>query len=108
MANAVPMLAGVGLQCGGCISSSVAAAMMGGEKTPETAEAAPLPKGQYVILENIKAYDADAEGNDDDKHKIINLAEVEVFALGSTTSLPLVSPWMEQCFVLKVIRVPIS
>jgi hypothetical protein len=67
--------------------------MMGGENTIEetgttvSTEAAPLPKGRYVVLENIKAYDAGAEGNDDDKHKIINLAEVEVFAPGGTTSL---------------------
>ena len=93
MANAVPMLAGVGLLSVCCISSSVVAGMMGGEKTIEetgttvSTEAVPLPKGRYVVLENIKAYDAGAEGNDDDKHKIINLAEVEVFAPGGTTSL---------------------
>lgn len=90
MANAVPMLAGVGLLSVCCISSSVVAGMMGGEKTtedPTTSTKPSYPKGQYVVLENIKAYDADAEGNDDDKHKIINLAEVEVFAPGGTTSL---------------------
>ena len=37
MANVVPMLAGVGLLSVCCISSSVAASMMGGE-TEETAE----------------------------------------------------------------------
>ena len=91
MANVTGMLAGVGLLSVCCISSSVAAGMMGGgEKTPEetaTSTKPSYPKGQYVILENINAYDAGAEGNDDDKHKIINLAEVEVFAPGGTTSL---------------------
>jgi hypothetical protein len=46
-----------------------------------------LPRGRYVRLEQTVAHDANAEGNDDDKHKIINLAEVEVFAKGSTTNL---------------------
>ena len=93
MSNVTGMLAGVGLLSVCCISSSVVAGMMGGEKTIEetgttvSTEAAPLPKGRYVLLENIKSYDAGAEGNDDDKHKIINLAEVEVFAPGGTTSL---------------------
>ena len=90
--SAVPMLAGVGLMMVCCSSSSMASMMMGGETVEETGttvstEAAPLPKGRYVLLENIKSYDAGAEGNDDDKHKIINLAEVEVFAPGGTTSL---------------------
>ena len=72
MANAVPMLAGVGLLSVCCISSSFMGGAMGGEKTIEetgttvSTEAAPLPKGRYVVLENIKAYDAGAEGNDDD------------------------------------------
>ena len=91
--SAVPMLAGVGLLSVCCISSSLlAGAMGGGETIEETAtttstEAALLPKGRYVLLENIRSYDASSEGNDDDKHKIINLAEVEVFAPGGTTSL---------------------
>ena len=91
--SAVPMLAGVGLLSVCCISFSLlAGAMGGGETIEETAtttstEAALLPKGRYVLLENIRSYDASSEGNDDDKHKIINLAEVEVFAPGGTTSL---------------------
>lgn len=93
MKDVVPMLAGVGLLSACCISSSFAASVMGGETTTEddgadTGTKTPsYPKGRYVVLENIKAYDAGAEGNDDDKHKIINLAEVEVFAPGGTTSL---------------------
>lgn len=98
--SAVPMLAGVGLLSVCCISSSVAAGMMGGgEETPEEGGGAgattpSLPKGQYVRLEQTVAYDASAKrddgttaGNDDDKHKIINLAELEVFAKDGTTSL---------------------
>lgn len=91
--SAVPMLAGVGLLSVCCISSSVAAGMMGGgEETPEdpttaTPTGPSLPKGQYVRLEHTVAHDANAAGNDDDKHKIINLAELEVFAKDGTTSL---------------------
>lgn len=89
------MLAGVGLLSVCCISSSFAASVMGGKNTTEddgantdTGTKTPsYPKGRYVVLENIKAYDASAQGNDDDKNKIINLAEVEVFAPGGTTSL---------------------
>ena len=50
--------------------------------------------GQYVRLIQTVAYDANAmrddgttAGNDDDKNKILNLAELEVFAPGGTTSL---------------------
>ena len=91
--SVVPMLAGVGLLSVCCISSSVAAGMMGGgEETPEdptttTPTESSYPKGQYVRLEHTVAHDANAEGNDDDKHKIINLAELEVFAKDGTTSL---------------------
>tara|TARA_B100000768_G_scaffold39761_1_gene38611 strand:+ start:98 stop:709 length:612 start_codon:yes stop_codon:yes gene_type:complete len=92
--NMMPMLAGVGLLSMCCISSSIAASMMGGGETVEEtkpAETTPvvptLPSGRYVLLENIRSYDASSKGNDDDKHKIINLAEVEVFAKGGTTSL---------------------
>lgn len=89
--SVVPMLAGVGLLSVCCISSSLLAGAMGGggetvEETVST-EAAPLPKGRYVRLEHTVAHDANAEGNDDDKHKIINLAELEVFAKDGTTSL---------------------
>ena len=98
----MPVLAGVGLMMVCCSSSSVAAMMMGGsEETPAAgagagagAAAATLPSGQYVRLEQTIAYDASAmlddgttAGNDDDKHRILNLAELEVFAPGGTTSL---------------------
>ena len=91
--SVVPMLAGVGLLSVCCISSSLlAGAMGGGEETPEapsttTPTEPSLPKGQYVRLEHTVAHDANAAGNDDDKHKIINLAELEVFAKDGTTSL---------------------
>ena len=90
-------LAGVGLMV--VCSSSLAAVMMGGEEeTPAgTTPAVPedtIPSGQYVRLEQTIAYDASAmrddgttAGNDDDKHRILNLAELEVFAVGGTTSL---------------------
>ena len=90
------MLAGVGLMMVCCSSSSMASMMMGGgEETPAAgagaagagAAAATLPSGQYVRLEHTVAHDANAPGNDDDKHKILNLAELEVFAPGGTTSL---------------------
>ena len=96
----MPVLAGVGLMMV-CCSSSSAMMMMGGEETPAAgagagagAAAATLPSGQYVRLEQTIAYDASAmlddgttAGNDDDKHRILNLAELEVFAPGGTTSL---------------------
>ena len=96
--SAVPMLAGVGLMMVCCSSSSMASIMMGGgEETAAAgagagaagagAAAATLPSGQYVRLEHTVAHDANAPGNDDDKHKILNLAELEVFAPGGTTSL---------------------
>ena len=90
MSNVTGMLAGVGLLSVCCLSSSFAAGAMRGEKPvedPMTTSEPSYPKGRYVILENIVSHDANAEGNDDDKHKIINLAEVEVFAPGGTTSL---------------------
>lgn len=37
------------------------------------------PSGQYVKLIHTVAYDENAEGNIDDKNRIINLAELEVF-----------------------------
>jgi hypothetical protein len=92
-------VAGVGLMVV-CSSSLAAVMMMGGEEeTPTTTTsagpAAPtIPSGQYVRLEQTIAYDASAmrddgttAGNDDDKHRILNLAELEVFAVGGTTSL---------------------
>ncbi len=86
-------VAGVGMMVV-CSSSLAAVMMMGGEEetpTPSTTSAGPtaptIPSGQYVRLEQTIAYDATTAGNDDDKNKIINLAEVEVFAPGGTTSL---------------------
>ena len=86
------MIAGLGMIC---LSSSVGAAMMmggdeednggggggGGASTPT------IPSGQYVKLVHTVSQDNSAEGNADDKNKILNLAEVEVFAPGGTTSL---------------------
>ena len=89
---AVPMLAGVGMMVV-CSSSLAAVMMMGGEEetpatTTPTGPAAPtIPSGQYVKLVHTVAQDNSAEGNADDKNKILNLAELEVFAKGGTTSL---------------------
>ena len=90
--SAVPMLAGVGLMMVCCSSSSAAMMMGGGEETPAAAAgagaaAATLPSGQYVKLVHTVAQDNSAAGNADDKNKILNLAELEVFAKGGTTSL---------------------
>jgi hypothetical protein len=41
-----------------------------------------LPRGRYVKLLHTVAYDDSAEGNVDDKNRIINLAELEVFSTG--------------------------
>jgi hypothetical protein len=92
------MLAGVGLMMVCCSSSSAAMMMGGGEETPAAAAgagagagagaaAATLPSGQYVKLVHTVGQDTSAAGNDDDKNKILNLAELEVFAKGGTTSL---------------------
>ncbi len=88
--SAVPMLAGVGLMMVCCSSSSMASMMMGGETTEETkpVETEPtLPSGQHVKLVHTVAQDNSAAGNVDDKNMILNLAELEVFAKGGTTSL---------------------
>ena len=88
---AVAAIAGVGMMV--CCSSSVAALMMGGgeEKedpiVPKTPVVPTLPSGQYVKLVHTVAQDNSAAGNADDKNKILNLAELEVFAKGGTTSL---------------------
>ncbi len=94
---AVPMLAGVGLMMVCCSSSSMASMMMGGETTEETkpVETEPtLPSGQHVKLIASVAQDPSAmrddgttAGNVDDTNEILNLAELEVFAKGGTTSL---------------------
>jgi hypothetical protein len=78
------------------MSSSVGAValMMGGggdddKKTgpsspgPSTPPSGP-PKGRYVKLVHTVAYDGSAEGNLDDKNKILNLAELEVFDASGT------------------------
>ena len=92
--SAVPMLAGVGLMMVCCSSSSMASMMMGGGETVEETKAAEttpvvptIPSGQYVKLVHTVAQDNSAEGNVDDKNMILNLAELEVFAPGGTTSL---------------------
>jgi len=90
---AVAAIAGVGMMV--CCSSSVAALMMGGEekedpivpKTPVVPVVPTLPSGQYVKLVHTVAQDNSAAGNADDKNKILNLAELEVFAKDGTTSL---------------------
>jgi hypothetical protein len=92
----MPMLAGVGLLVVCCSSASAAAMMMGGEekedpvvatKDTTTPVVPTLPSGQYVKLVHTVAQDNSAAGNTDDKNKILNLAELEVFAVGGTTSL---------------------
>ena len=95
------MLAGVGLMMVCCSSSSAAMMMGGGEETPAAgagagagAAAATLPSGQHVKLIASAAQDPSAmrddgttAGNVDDTNEILNLAELEVFAKGGTTSL---------------------
>ena len=79
-----------------CLSSSIGSAlMMGGEeeKKPDNNndedddEDETVPSGQHVKLVHTIAQDNSAEGNVDDKNMILNLAELEVFAPGGTTSL---------------------
>ena len=89
--SVVSMLAAVGLLSVCCLSSSLATTMMGGEKITSTtmgstgpAPPSGPPKGRYVKLEHTVAYDESAEGNVDDKNKIINLAELEVFDVSGT------------------------
>ena len=92
-------VAGVGLMVV-CSSSVAAAMMMGGDgdddssgggagsaTTPKTPVVPTLPSGQYVKLVHTVAQDNSAAGNTDDKNKILNLAELEVFAKDGTTSL---------------------
>ena len=97
----MPMLAGVGLLVVCCSSASAAAMMMGGDGDDSSDSAAgagagagaktpvvpTLPSGQYVKLVHTVGQDTSAAGNDDDKNKILNLAELEVFAEDGTTSL---------------------
>jgi len=91
-----PIIIGLLGLCVMCSSSSAAAMMMGGEETPSTTgpsastgstgPSAPSgpPKGRYVKLEQTVAYDESAEGNVDDKNKILNLAELQVFDVSGT------------------------
>ena len=91
------MLAGVGLMMVCCSSSSAAMMMGGGEKEidggdisgagADTPVVPTIPSGQYVKLVHTVGQDTSAAGNDDDKNKILNLAELEVFAKDGTTSL---------------------
>jgi len=83
-----------------CSSSSAAMLMMGGDDdtspSPGPSSTGPAPpsgppKGRYVKLEHTVAYDESAmrddgitEGNVDDKNRIINLAELEVFDVSGT------------------------
>jgi hypothetical protein len=74
-----------------CSSSLAAMLMMGGEEPSAVAPSAVAPsapagppKGRYVKLEQTVAYDESAEGNVDDKNKILNLAELEVFDVSGT------------------------
>jgi len=93
----MPMLAGVGLMMVCCSSSSAAMMMGGGEKEidggdisgagAKTPVVPTIPSGQYVKLVHTVAQDNSAAGNADDKNKILNLAELEVFAKDGTTSL---------------------
>ena len=85
------MIAGLGVMC---LSSSIGSALMMGGNEEDGAGAGAggastptIPSGQYVKLVHTVAQDNSAEGNADDKNKILNLAEVEVFAPGGTTSL---------------------
>jgi len=81
-----------------CCSSSSAAMMMGGGEKEidggdisgagaDTPVVPTIPSGQYVKLVHTVAQDNNAAGNADDKNKILNLAELEVFAKDGTTSL---------------------
>lgn len=54
------------------------------ELAPEPAPPSGPPKGRYVKLVHTVAYDANATGNVDDKNKILNLAELEVFDASGT------------------------
>ena len=70
-----------------CCSSSSAAMMMGGGETPSPSPSGGTPappKGRHIKLVHVVAYDESAEGNVDDKNKIINLAELEVFDTSGT------------------------
>lgn len=49
-----------------------------GDSTPSTPTTT-IPTGRYVKLVHTVAYDENAPGNEDDKNRIINLAEIEVF-----------------------------
>ena len=77
-------------------SSGSASGSSSGSSTPPSSSTPPtpppppppppsiFPKGRYVKLVHTVAYDANATGNIDDKNKIINLAELEVFDASGT------------------------
>lgn len=76
-----------------CCSSVTAATLMtaNGKSSSEPSTSTPgpaapsgPPKGRYVKLVHTMAYDENAPGNEDDKNKIINLAELEVFDQSGT------------------------
>ena len=72
-----------------CSSSSSAMFTMGGGDSDSSGSTGPTtpsgpPKGRYVKLVHTVAYDANSEGNVDDKNKIINLTELEVFDASGT------------------------
>ena len=51
---------------------------------PPAPSAPSVPRGRYVRLEQTVGYDADAEGDQCDKSKVINVAEIEVFDTNGT------------------------
>ena len=62
-----------------------APAPTGGEDSTDlVAEVETLPSGRYVKVTATEAADPDAEGNIDDKNKIINLSELEVLDASGT------------------------
>jgi len=79
--------AGAGDDTAAGAGDDAAAGAGAGATTPKTPAAPTIPSGQYVKLVHTVAQDNSAAGNDDDKNKILNLAELEVFAVGGTTSL---------------------
>ena len=89
--STTPIIIGLLGLCVMCSSSLAAMLMMGGEEPVAVAPSAVAPsapagppKGRYVKLEQTVAYDESAEGNVDDKNKILNLAELEVFDVSGT------------------------
>ena len=70
---------------GGIPAPAPAPAPTGGEDSTDlVAEVETLPSGRYVKVTATEAADPDAEGNIDDKNKIINLSELEVLDASGT------------------------